>query len=282
MKISVIGPVLNEAPWIGYSIMAALDHMHEFIYALDEGSNDGTRELLLHIKDKYAKEKLRIIQTPNFHPHDMSAYNRAFNVCIQEATGDAVMFLHPDMIITNPEQITKLETGPLAWTVNMTSFAGDFSTVITKGRAAKWKNIHAKKFGIHYYGGYGSQNEDFYHADITGRSYKHYGTEFSKYPFEVKDSGLNINHYCELKPYKRRLEKMKYCLKTQYPGIGESRIEEIAVHHPRVTLESSSVQYGQFEFTRLDDQTPEVIKKYEPEFTDVVKSSQGELYGVQR
>ncbi len=74
MKISVVCPVLNEVDFIGYSIMAGLPYIHEYIYALDEESHDGTRELLWHLKEKYAHEKLVIINTPNFHPHDMGAY----------------------------------------------------------------------------------------------------------------------------------------------------------------------------------------------------------------
>jgi hypothetical protein len=268
MKISAIAPVLNENPWIGYSIMAALPYFHEFIYALDEKSDDGTRDLLHYIKDKYACEKLIIIDFPNFHPHDMAAYNKSFNVCIDKMTGDAAMFLHPDMILTKGAE---LKEGSLAWWVTMTSFAGDFKTQITKGRATQWKNIHAKKFGLHYYGGYGSVNEDFYHRDITGNAYRHYGTEFSKYPFQVADSGIKINHYCELKPYKRRFEKMKTCLRTQNPDFEESYIEELAAHHPRVTLEPSGIKFGKFEFEEMKEQIPNVITKYEAEFAPFKK-----------
>jgi cellulose synthase/poly-beta-1,6-N-acetylglucosamine synthase-like glycosyltransferase len=58
VRVSIVCPVLNETPWIGYSIMAALPYVHEFIYALDAKSDDGTRELLHHVKDKYAHERL--------------------------------------------------------------------------------------------------------------------------------------------------------------------------------------------------------------------------------
>jgi hypothetical protein len=261
VKISAVCPVLNENPWIGYSVMAAMPYLHEFVYLLDEKSDDGTRELLHHVKDKYAHEKLVIIEHPTFHPHDMKAYNYSFNVGISKMTGDAAMFLHPDMIITDgPEG--GIPPHAMAWWVEMKSFAEDFTKVITKGRTDKWKNIHAKKMGLHYFGGYGSQNEDFYHSDITGKSYKHFGSEFSKYPYQVTNSGIKVNHYCELKDYKRRLEKMKLCLKTLYPTFPDERIEELAVQHPRVTLESSSLQFGKFEFSDVQEPAPEVFEKY--------------------
>lgn len=268
MKISVVGPVLNEVDFIGYSIMAALPYVHEFIYALDAKSDDGTRELLQHIKEKYAHEKLTILDTPTFHPSDMRAYNWAFNICIARSTGDACWFLHPDMIVTNAED---LDPSATAWFIKVTSYAGDMKTVISKGRTDKWKNIHAKKFGLNYYGGYGSQNEDFYHTDITGKAYKHFGSDFSKYPYRVMNSGIEVNHYCELKDYKRRLEKMKLCLRTLYPTFTDDRIDELAINHPRVSLEDSSKQFGDFEFEESQDLIPWVFSKYKEEFNSFVK-----------
>lgn len=270
VKISVVGPVLNECPWIGFSILAAMPHCHEFIYALDAKSNDGTRELLYHVKDKYAHEKLVILDHPNFHPSDMDSYNGSFNRCIGEMTGDAAFFLHADMIITDGPKYG-IPPWPFAWFSTMTSYAGDFKTVITKGRCDKWKNIHARKFGLHYYGGYGSQNEDFYHSGITGKSYKHYGSEFSRYPFRVVDSGISISHFCELKDYDRRLEKMKLCLKTLYPAFSDEKIRELALAHPRVTLEGSSKQFGEFEFSKSSNEVPKVFKKYGKEFGQFTK-----------
>lgn len=268
MRISVIAPVLNEAQFIGYSVMAAEPHVSEFVYALDEASSDGTRELLHYLKEKYLHERLVVLDTPTFHPSDVKAYNAAFNVCIDKAAGDACFFLHPDMVITEGKP---LEGKALAWYTHITSFAKDLNTVITKGRADKWKNIHAKKFGLHYAGEYGSQNEDFYHSAITGKAYKHYGTEFSKYPYLVADSSIRINHYCELKPYKRRLEKMKLCLKTLAPTAKDEWIEESAIQHPRVTLEPSCDRFGSFEFQEKEVQIPDVFTKYKKEFEQFQK-----------
>ena len=267
MKISVVCPVKNEVDFIGYSIMAAAPIVHEFIYTVASKSDDGTIDLLKHLEGKLGPEKIRVCVSEkyDFDPLNLVDYNRAFNDGIAMMTGEAAWFLHPDMIVTHWDPHL-LKEGPLAWFTHVTSFAKDFETVILKGRTNRWKNIHVNKFGLHYYGGYGSQNEDFYHSDITGRSYKHYGDEFSKYAFEVADSGIHLNHYCELKGYKRRLEKMKLCLKTQHPTFSDEVIEELAAQHPRVTLEPSSQRFGRFEFGKATEPTPDVFSAFREEF----------------
>lgn len=268
MTIAVIGPVLNESQFIGFSIMAAHPYVTEFIYAVSPKSNDGTIEILRHIAKNYGNVRILLQSKYDFNPHDEKAYNTAFNDCIDQTRCENVWFLHPDMIVTKWQD---LEPGPLAWTTKMTSYANDLSTVITKGRCAEWKNIHRKKFGLKYLGGYGSQNEDFYHTDITGNSLKHYGSDFKKYPFQVATSGIELNHYCENKPYSRRYEKMKLCLKTLYPHYSDGVIEEMASQHPRVTLEQSSTRFGQFEFEESKEAVPEIFNKYEAEFAPYMK-----------
>lgn len=269
VRICVLGPVLNEALFIGYSIMAVHPYVDEFVYAVSPKSDDGTIEMLRHIAKNYGKVRLLIDPRYDFDPHDMKAYNASFNDCIEQTRCDAVWFYHPDMVVTNPEKISELQEGPLAWTVNMTSYAKDMNTVITKGRVGQWKNLHAKKFGVHYFGGYGSQNEDFYHSDITGQTHKHYGTEFWKYPYEVADSGINVEHFCESKPYERRLEKMKSCLKTL--GVPDDKLDEMALDHPRVTLEPTSTKFGVFEFGPRTTPIPEVFEKHKKEFEPFMK-----------
>lgn len=282
MKVSVISPVKNEVEFIGQSIMAVLPHVHEILYGVAP-SDDGTEELLRHIQQKYANDKLRLFWGDNngepiwdFNPMNMEAYDRSYNYLIDVATGDAVWFLHPDMIVTNPEQIGTLGDGPLAWWTQITSFARDLNTKISAGRSTRWKNIHAKKFDLHYYGGYGSQNEDFYHRDITGSSYRHYGTDFEEYPFEVAASGINVNHYCELKEYARRLEKMKRCLKTLHPQATDQQIDEMARIHPRVSLDAKETRFGRFEFTQMSGDIPEVFKHYGDEFKAFNKRAQAD------
>lgn len=268
MKISVIAPVKNEVDFIGYSIMAILPYIHEIIYAVSPASDDGTIPLLEYIQTNYAPGKLRYLCNDKyeFNPHDLKAYNQAFNDCIQATSGDAVWFLHPDMVVTNPEAISAVQEGPLAWFTNITSYAGDMQTRITQGRATKWKNIALKQFGLHYYGGYGSVNEDFYFKDITGKAYKHWGEAFEEYPYEVADSGIQVNHYCELKSYKRRFEKMKLCLRTQFPNWDDKRIEEVAMNHPRVTLECVGNRFGTFVFKETGESAPEIFTKHRAEF----------------
>lgn len=268
MKVSVIAPVYNEAQFIGYSIMAAFPYVEEFVFAISPKSDDGTIEILRHIAKRYGKVRLLLQHKYDFDPMDTRAYNEAFDDCIKQARGEAVFFLHPDMIVTKWQD---LKPGPLAWWTKVTSYAEDLTTVITKGRADKWKNIHANRFGLVYRGGYGSVNEDFYHSDITGNSFKHFGTDFQKYPFEVSGSGIELNHYCELKPFKRRLEKMKLCLKTQFPEAEDGWIAERAMNHPRVTLEQSSTRFGDFEFTKGVGSIPEVFTKHNEEFNEYAK-----------
>lgn len=271
MKLGIIAPVFNEAPWIGYSIMAVLEHVHDITYTCAK-STDGTDELLDYIKTKYAGDKLQILRKPeyDFNPHDLKAYNQAFNDAINASRSEAVWFLHPDMLCLNPEAIKEIPEGAMAWYTNLTSYAGDFGTKITKGRADKWKNIHLKKLGLHYYGEYGSINEDFYHKQITGTEYRFHGMQFENYPFEVKNSGLRVNHYCELKSYKRRYEKMKRCLKTLFPGYSEEKLAELAAIHPRVTLESTSSMFNNFEFEKSGEDVPAIIKQFEGEFNAVL------------
>lgn len=276
MKIAVICPVKNEAQFIGFSIMAVWPFVEEFVYAVAPTSNDGTVDILRHIAKRYGKVRLLLQSKYDFDPHDTAAYNASFNDCIDQTRCDAVWFLHPDMIVTNPEVITGEWDDSLAWWTNLTSYAKDMNTVITKGRGSRWKNIHRTKFGIHYFGGYGSQNEDFYHSAITGTSHRHFGDDFLKYPYQVSNSGINVNHYCEVKPYARRLEKMKLCLKTQ--GVPDEALEEMAEQHPRVTLEQSSDRFGHFEFEQSEDPIPEVFSKFKDEFAPFQRT--GELvYG---
>jgi glycosyltransferase involved in cell wall biosynthesis len=262
MKISVVGPVKNEAQFIGYSIMAILPYIHEIIYACAK-STDGTDELLDYIKETHAGDKLTILRKPeyDFDPHDMGAYNQSFNDCIQKADGDAVWFLHPDMIVTNPESLPNVPAGA-AWYTTLTSYAKDFKTKIAQGRALRWKNMHIKRFGLHYYGEYGSQNEDFYFGDITGEKHEHFGEAFGRYPFRVRDSGIKVNHYCELKDFSRRYEKMKTCLETLYPKSDPEAIKELALAHPRVTLEKTSDLFGNFIFAEANDPIPTIFEKH--------------------
>ena len=275
MRVSIVSPLKNEVLFCGYSIMALLPYVEDIVYACAK-SDDGTDELLDHIKAKYAGDKLVLLRKPeyDFNPDDQMAYNKAFNDCIETCKGESVFFCHPDMLVHNPEMLLALNGNSVAYYTNLTSYAGDFCTKIVRGRATKWKNIHVKKLGLHYFGGYGSQNEDFYHSDITGKSYNHFGDNFRAYPYKVTDSGLKVSHYCELKPYKRRFEKMKSCLKTLYPKKAEEELNDLAKNHPRVSLEKTSDLFGNFEFEKDNAplKLPDVINRYRDEFQEFNKN----------
>jgi glycosyltransferase involved in cell wall biosynthesis len=275
MRVSVIAPVRNEEPWIGYSVLAALPGIHDFVYAVDPTSDDGTIEILRDLQKELGEDKIKLLLDKEFafNPLDMQAYNHSFNACLEKMTGEAAFFLHPDMVVHNPEALLSLDPSSTAWWTNITSYAGDFNTVITKGRGSRWKNIHLNVHGLHYYGGYGSKNEDFYYSDITGDAHDFHGSNFSRYPFQVSDSHVKISHYCELKSYKRRYEKMKLCMTTQYAGATALAIEEMAVHHPRVHLQPGSSKYGEFKFEKTNDPVPEVILKYRDRFEAYTKDA---------
>jgi hypothetical protein len=274
MKLSVICPVLNEEQFIGYSAISWAN-AHEIIYLVDQESTDGTIPLLNHIKAKYLGDKLRIIvdDRPGSHDMTVATFNaECYNWLLREATGDAIVCAHPDMICTNPEAVPNIPEGPLSWWMACRSFAGDVNTEIIEGRNNKWKSMFAKKFGLHYFGGYGDKTEDFYFRDITGDTHKHHGANFDEYPFEVGDSGLKINHYCEMKPYAYRLSKMVKCLMTQCPGLTHDAAEEAATNHPRVTLQSGPSAFGYFEIGPTKEPIPEVFQKYCQEFNQFIKN----------
>lgn len=260
MRISVYAPVKNEAEYLGYSIMAVAPYVHEFLYGVSP-STDETMDILKDIKGKHVGNKLKIFEMDDFDVRDQKAYEGAYNFLIQKSTGDALWYLHADMICVNAPMIEHIQPGPLAWWTFIRSFAGNRTTEITRGRADKWKNIHANKFGLHYAGAYGSQNEDMYFRDITGTSYRQHDN-FMEYPYEIASSKLIVHHYCESKTYSRRLEKMKICLKQQNPHWDDALVNEMATIHPRVTLEPSSERFGHFEFKENPEALPPIFKQY--------------------
>ena len=141
----------------------------------------------------------------------------------------------------------------------MDSYAGDPGGQLYKidGRATRWKNIYRLRnpdIGAHYYGFYGHADEDTYFEAITGDEHKHHGEEFHRYPYEVKDAGLRIMHFSDVRPHARRLQRMKACMVNQDKE--PSLIDELAENNPRVTLQSG---YG-FKFTPAE--YPEIFKTW--------------------
>ena len=247
MKLSLAGLIRNEATWIVAHTLSVIDYVHEFIW-FDGNSTDGTLELLADLKAIHPNgHKINVFK--NEDPANLQdAYVAKMNEAIGQASGDYVMFSHPDMIFTNPELIPTLNSDAVAFTVNMRSFAGEPDGKLyefTEGRTNKWKPIHKNALGLHYFGHYGAANEDLYHSAYTGDEHKLY-QNIKQYPFKVEDSGLNILHFSDVRPYGRRLDRMTKCLVNQ--GISDRQYAyDMAKRHPRVTLESSDGgQFGKF------------------------------------
>src|SRR3972149_5323434 len=104
MSISVFCPIKNEAQFIGYSIMSVLPYVDEFVYG-DGNSTDGTIEIVEHIQQTYdTHKKIRLIKDVDFKNFS-NDYINLYNRLIKECKSEYIWFLHPDMIVTNPDVI---------------------------------------------------------------------------------------------------------------------------------------------------------------------------------
>ena len=239
--------VRNEIAFIKAHMDAWLPHLSSMVF-FDGNSKDGTLEILR----AYAKKHKNITLVENKDPKDLTDdYVRLSDEAMRSCTSDLVIFLHPDFFPENPKALKTLPADMIAGTFNIRSFAGEPGGPIYEilGRGTRWKDIyrlHNPDLGAHYYGYYGAQNEDVYFSEITGNAYEHYGQDFSKYPYPIFDSTLVINHYSDVRPYARRLERMERCLVNQGHSLEAAR--RMAPKHPRVSLES-----GQgFSFEEVD------------------------------
>lgn len=268
MRVSAYTLIKDEAPWVGFCIMAARDHVSEFVY-FDGNSTDGTLELLEYIKKTYGVN-IRVFR--GMDPKDLrDDYVRMFNECIKWCDGDYVWFLHPDMVLATPPTLEVLRIGPLAYSVGMESFGGDpghWPLKITSGRTDKWKSIMRNGFGLHYDGWYGTADEDMYFSDITGKQHHLYG-DFDLYPYEVVPSGITLFHYSDVRPYTRRIERMVKCLMNENPKMERQAAYDVAKAHPRVCLEPAKFRYINFDFEPAP-LIPDVFKRYGEEFASVL------------
>ena len=263
MKISVFTLIKNEVDYIGYCIMSILDYVDEFIY-YDGNSTDGTIELIEYIKNKYDKtDKIKLFK--NKDPKDLQDdYIKLFNGCLKKCTGDYIWFLHPDMIVVNPESIrSQIDGTSIRYNINMTSFAGNREHIITAGRSNKWATIFKNDFGLHFWGFYGHQHEDFYLRDITGEEHVLYACKKYK-PYNIANTDIQSYHYCDTRPYMRRYDRMRKILLNN--GYHVTRAVEDAKIHPRVTLESGSYQSQKFIIGKFIGKQPIVFDKYFNEF----------------
>ena len=235
MTIGSFTIVRNEIQFIKAHIDAWIKHLDCMVF-FDGVSSDGTLEILR----TYAKENPKIILVENKDPINLqSDYERISNEALRSCTADLVMFLHPDFFPENPEALKTLPDDMIAGTFNVRSFAGNPGETLYEilGRGTRWKDIyrlHNPDLGAHYHGHYGAQNEDIYFSEITGNAHEHYGQDFDKYPYPVFDSPLVINHYSDVRPYARRLERMQRCLINQ--GHSPDVAKVMAPKHPRVSL----------------------------------------------
>lgn len=233
--------IKNEIQWIAAHLEMWLPCLDEMVF-FDGNSTDGTLEVLRHFhKEHDFGFKVKVFEDKD--PKDLKDdYVRLSNEAMRSLKTDLAAFLHPDMCPANVLQVfdfKKRSQDTIAASARMRSFAGDPGGNLYEiiGRGVAWKNIYRLRnpdFGAHYFGHYGAHNEDVYFKEITGDNHDFYGEEFNQYPYPVQNSGIEILHFSDVRPYERRLGRMVSCLKNQkWP---ESVIQEKAKNHPRVTL----------------------------------------------
>lgn len=231
--------IKNEADWIAPHILSVLDYIDEMVF-YDGNSTDGTLEIIREIRDKHPHGKKIRLFTDKDPKNLRDDYVKLFDECMHELSTDLAWFLHPDMIVENPESLLKSgKSKAFALTTSLRSFAGEPGGKVYEmsGRAAAWKNIYRLKnpdLGAHYFGHYGAGNEDVYFSAVTGDEHIHYGTMVNAYPYQVDDSGIKVLHYSDVRPFSRRLSRMETCLVNQ--GLNLEDAKQTAASHPRVTL----------------------------------------------
>ncbi len=244
--------VKNEGAWIKDHIEAWLPYLDEMVF-FDGNSTDSTLQTLQDMEDNHPR---KVHFFPNKDPQNLQDdYVRLFNDCLHELKTDYAFFLHPDMFpLSGAENLRKLQ-GPAHY-VNIRSFAGNPGEQLyeTEGRAKAWKTIMQLKpdLGLHYFGHYGAANEDMYFSKITGNQHDFYGENFGSYPYEVKDSGVTLAHFSDVRPYERRLERMKRCLINQ--GYDQYQADLFAPKHPRVNFQDD----GDLKFKPVNDPRKEL------------------------
>lgn len=266
--------IKNEAHWVGFCLMACRPFVNEFVY-FDGNSTDGTVELLKYIKKKY---KIRIRLFEGMDPKDLQEdYVRIFNECLKQVKSDYAMFLHPDMV--SVDSFPDLSDQELAYFVTMRSFAGEPGKTlyeIMEGRKSRWKSIMRNDLGLHYYGHYGAAEEDMYFQEITGPEHCLFDN-FAMYPYRIQDSGIRLNHYSDVRPLERRMNRMATCLTNQRKGMSREEALKLAAEHPRVSFRNSEI-FGKFEFREPTAEAyPAVFLRHAEEFAKVVGKTKEEF-----
>ena len=228
--------IKNESRWIRPHLLSWLPHVNQMVF-FDGNSTDGTLELIEDLKLNHPFGN-RITLVKDKDPKDLDQdYQRVFNECLRSLTTNYAIFAHPDMILEDPGNIGFLGDA-VAYTTRMRSFAGETGGQLLEvlgGRSDVWKNVYQLNpdLGLHYYGAYGSADEDCYFSEITGEHHELYA-DIGDYPYEVKDSGIKILHYSDVRTLERRFDRMYKCLLNQ--GKKEYLAGAIAMEHPRVTF----------------------------------------------
>lgn len=266
--------IKNEILWIAEHLNSWLPHVDEMVF-FDGNSTDGTLEVIKDFRSRHPFGK-RIKLYEDKDPKDLrDDYIRVFNECLHSLGTDYAIFAHPDMILEDPGNIAFLGDAH-AYFSTMRSFAGEPGGQVCEiktGRFDRWKNIHRLRkpdLGLHYHGHYGAWNEDLYFSKITGNvhdrptkrlpptegnKYAAHPCDLEAYPYAIKDSGIKISHYSDVRPLSRRIDRMIKCLGNM--GFNKEECASIAAKHPRVTLES----VNGFSFEPIP--TPEFLKEIE-------------------
>ena len=235
----------NESYWIGPHIMSFLPYVDEMVF-YDGGSDDGTVEIIKAIQhDVPGGDKVKLFLDKD--PVDLQDdYVAMSNSAMWELSTDYAMFAHPDMFLVGggPDLKSKIGVDP-AYITHLESYAGGFHDKLyryEKGRSKVWKNIYRLRnpnLGAHYWGAYGSAQEDCYFSEITGDAHDSvdiFANQLDRFPYDVGDSGVKVLHFSDVRDYDRRLGRMTSCLENQ--GLSWQQAKERAPNHPRVSLKS--------------------------------------------
>ena len=269
MKISLMYFIKNEWPWIAYSLASMKGHVDEIVIF------DETPELHGRVgaDDSFL-----------YRPHDpidvmdQKAYENLFNQAIQTCTGDWIIWLHADMAAYNGEvlwkeieRVVSEDPDALRMDFRVTSFLDRKRMWQGHGRRDRWPLIVRNGHGLHYYGRYGHQEEDFYFFDLTGEI--HESRWATNTPYEIHHTEFHVAHFSDAKPRAFREERMRKCLFNQferpYEEPGECfMVESVIENHPRVTHEEIADEG--FEIVEVgEDALPAVFREHDFGFTEV-------------
>src|SRR3990167_9586441 len=244
MTIGSFCLIKNEKAFLRAHLDGWLPYLDEMVF-FDGNSTDGSLETLR----EYGREhklgfKLKIFAGKD--PVNLKeAYVPMFNSALWTVQSDFAFYLHPDMIVVGIGNLRNIPKDDIAASINVKSYAGDSGGnlfEIVKGRRSRWKAIHRLRnpdLGAHYHGFYGAADEDVYFSEITGDVHSCLGDEnFEDCPYTVYDTGALVYHYSDVRPYERRLQKMKRSLLHQ--GYSPEEAAKVSPLHPRVSLKNGS------------------------------------------